>query len=61
MSVRSLDRLFRPASIALIGASPRPGKVGGVVLRNVVRAAFAGPVWPVNPKYVSIDGLRASG
>ena len=57
MSVRNLDKLFRPQSVALIGATPRPGSVGGVVARNLRRAGFAGELMLVNPHYRSIDGL----
>ena len=42
MSVRNLDKLFNPGSVALIGATPRPGSVGAVVARNLRRAKFAG-------------------
>jgi acetyltransferase len=49
VSVRNLDKLFNPGSIALIGATPRPGSVGGVVARNLRRAKFAGDLMLVNP------------
>jgi len=42
MSVRNLDKLFGPRSVALIGATPRPGAVGALVTRNLRRAGFAG-------------------
>ena len=58
MSIRNLDHLFEPASIAVFGASPRTGSVGATVLRNLRAAGFAGPIHPVNPKYREIDGLR---
>ena len=57
MSVRNLDKLFEPRSVALIGATPRPGSVGGVVLRNLRRGGFAGELMLVNPHYGKIDGL----
>jgi len=57
MSVRNLDKLFNPASVALIGASPRPGSVGAVIARNLRRAEFAGKAMFVNPNYPTIDGL----
>jgi acetyltransferase len=57
MSVRNLDKLFRPQSVALIGATPRPGSVGGVVARNLRRAGFAGELMLVNPHHRTIDGL----
>jgi acetyltransferase len=57
MTIRNLSRAFHPRSVAVIGATTRDGAVGRVVLRNLLNAGFAGPVWPVNPKYRSIDGL----
>ncbi|MCI0510807.1 acetyltransferase [Chromohalobacter marismortui] len=49
MSIRNLDALFAPATIALIGASNRPGSVGAVLARNLLEAGFAGPILTVNP------------
>ena len=57
MSVRNLDRLFRPASVAVIGASGRPHSVGATVLRNMIEGGFKGPIYPVNPKYKQLGGL----
>ena len=57
MSVRNLDAVFRPRSLALIGASPRPDSVGGVLLRNIRAGGFAGAILPVNPRHAEIDGL----
>src|SRR5438552_2641215 len=57
MSVRNLDSLFRPASIAVIGASNQPGKIGTVVMRNLLSAGFAGPILPVNPKSEAVAGV----
>ena len=57
MSVRNLDKLFTPRSVALIGATPRPGSVGAVVARNLRRAGFAGELMLVNPRHHTIDGL----
>src|SRR6476619_3512027 len=59
MSVRNLQFLFRPASVALIGASDRDGSLGQVVLRNLRQGGFAGPVWPVNIRHDVVDGMRA--
>jgi len=50
MTVRHLDQLFAPRSVAVFGASDRPGSVGATVWRNIRQGAFAGPRWPVNPK-----------
>ncbi|HEV2303497.1 MAG TPA: CoA-binding protein, partial [Stellaceae bacterium] len=58
MSVRNLDKLFGPRSIALVGATPRRGSVGAVLARNLRRAGFAGPVMPVNPHHKRIGGVE---
>jgi acetyltransferase len=57
MSVRNLDKLFKPQSVALIGATPRPGAVGALVARNLRRAGFAGELMFVNPHHHAIEGL----
>jgi acetyltransferase len=54
MSTRNLDALFSPKTIALIGASNRPGSVGEVLARNLFGAGFEGPVMPVNPHETAI-------
>ncbi|MDB5941239.1 MAG: family N-acetyltransferase [Ramlibacter sp.] len=59
MSVRNLEFLFQPASVAVVGASDRPGSVGAVVLRNLKNGGFKGPVLAVNPRHASIDGAPA--
>lgn len=56
MSVRHLDRLLAPASVAVIGASDRPASVGATVWRNLRAGRFAGPIWPVNPSHATLDG-----
>lgn len=53
----SLDSLFNPRSIALIGASRSEEKLGGVILRNLLR--FRGKIYPVNPKYTELMGIRS--
>ena len=50
MTIRHLDQLFAPRSVAVFGASDRVGSVGATVWRNVRQGAFKGPRWPVNPK-----------
>ena len=58
MSIRNLDFLFQPQSVAIIGASERPHSVGATVLRNVLAGGFQGPVYPVNPKYRELAGRQ---
>ena len=59
MPPRSLDRLFAPRSVAVIGASTDEGSVGHVVLRNLLEGGFAGPIFAVNPRHTHVAGLRA--
>jgi len=59
MSVRHLEYLFRPESVAVIGASNRPNSVGNVVMRNLLRGGFDGPILPVNPREQAISGVLA--
>ncbi len=58
MSIRNLDSLFDPRSVAVIGASERPFSVGGTLWRNMREGSFAGRVFPVNPKYRELSGQR---
>jgi acetyltransferase len=57
MSIRNLDKLFKPRSVALIGATEREGSVGAVVLRNLRRAGFHGELLPVNRLHQSLGGM----
>jgi acetyltransferase len=59
VSVRNLEALFRPASVAVIGATDRAGSIGALVMRNLQQGGFAGPLWPVNPKRDTVAGQRA--
>jgi acetyltransferase len=55
MTIRNLDALLKPKSVALIGASTKAGSVGLITARNLLNGVFAGPVWFVNPKYRQIE------
>jgi acetyltransferase len=61
MSIRNLDRMFRPQSVAVIGASDRPRSVGSSVMANLLGAGFSGPILPVNPKATAVHGVMAYG
>ncbi|HEX3778182.1 MAG TPA: GNAT family N-acetyltransferase [Pseudonocardiaceae bacterium] len=56
---RSVHNLLHPASVAVIGASTDPSKLGYAVLTNLLAADFAGPVYPVNSEHRSVRGVRA--
>jgi acyl-CoA synthetase (NDP forming)/GNAT superfamily N-acetyltransferase len=55
--VASLRHLLLPESVAVIGAGRRRGSVGREILHNIVSGGFAGPVYPVNPRGHSMEGL----
>lgn len=56
MSIRNLDPLFDPASVAVFGASSRPSSVGATVWRNLRHGQFKGSVYAVNPKHRELGG-----
>ena len=58
-AVAAVERVLRPRSIAVIGASSRRDSVGGAILRNVLRAGFDGDVYPVNPRRKRVAGRPA--
>ena len=53
-----MDVLFNPNSVAVIGASRDPGKIGHVLLRNFIEGGFRGQIYPINPKSDEILGLK---
>jgi acetyltransferase len=55
----SLDSLFRPQSVAVIGASRNPGTIGYQIVDNLVRHGYQGVVYPVNPKARAIHSIPA--
>ncbi|MFN9608992.1 MAG: bifunctional acetate--CoA ligase family protein/GNAT family N-acetyltransferase [Pseudanabaena sp.] len=54
-----LDCIFRPRSVAVIGASEREGSVGRTLLWNLIRSPFGGTVFPVNPQRHSVLGIKS--
>jgi acetyltransferase len=59
LSVRHFESLVRPSSVAVVGASDRPGSVGAVVMRNLLAGGFDGPILPVNPGRAAVAGVLA--
>ena len=53
-----LDAFFKPRSVAVIGASAKPGKIGHEILRNLALYEYKGQVYPVNPRADEILGLK---
>ncbi len=54
-----LDGLFKPRAVAVIGASANPYSIGHIVVQNLVKYGFKGPVFPVNPKGGCIRSMQA--
>jgi acetyltransferase len=59
MSIYNLEKIFRPTSIAVVGASKKKGSLGHALLKNLQRGGYEGRVFPVNPNYRKIEGLPA--
>ena len=59
MDERDLKELLAPRSVALIGASRSPGKVGHDILKNLLASGYEGPIVPVNRRADSILGVKA--
>ncbi|MBI5359358.1 MAG: acetate--CoA ligase family protein [Planctomycetes bacterium] len=53
------DKFFKPQSVAVVGASARPGKIGNSILVNIVNYGFTGEIYPINPEAGEILGLKA--
>ncbi len=58
-SVENLDKLFKPKSIAVIGASNKVGSAGYRIFRNLIGSGYDGVVYPIHPKNESIQGVQA--
>ena len=54
-----LTKMFNPDSVAVVGASNSEGKVGYIILNNIVNDGFKGNIYPVNPKDDIVQGLKA--
>ncbi|MBN1224735.1 MAG: acetate--CoA ligase family protein [Candidatus Aminicenantes bacterium] len=54
-----LDALFKPRSVAIIGASNNPFSIGHIVIQNLLDHGFKGPIYPINPKSKYIKSFRA--
>jgi acetyltransferase len=57
--VHELDSLFKPRSIAIIGASSKELSIGNVILKNLVHYGYTGKIYPINPKEPEVRGIKA--
>ncbi|MEJ5300339.1 MAG: GNAT family N-acetyltransferase [Thermodesulforhabdaceae bacterium] len=59
MGLKGLDAIFRPQSVAVIGATEREGAVGKAVMKNLLESQFPGPIYPINPRRKEVNGIRS--
>ena len=57
--IPSLDKIFRPNNVAVIGATEKEGSVGRTIIKNLITNPFGGTVFPVNPKRPNVLGIQA--
>jgi acetyltransferase len=57
--VPSLDKIFRPNNVAVIGATEKEGSVGRTIMKNLITNPFGGTIFPVNPKRPNVLGIQA--
>ncbi len=55
---RDLSKLFNPSSIAVVGASQFPEKVGAIALKNIILSKFSGQIYPVNPTIPNVGSMK---
>ena len=59
MPIYNLDKIFRPASVAVVGASEKQGSIGRALMRNLEDGGFPGEIVPVNPHHARVSGRKA--
>lgn len=52
-----METFFNPTSVAIVGATEKPGSLPGIILKNLLDMGFQGKIYPVNPKYKTVFGL----
>src|SRR3984893_4380074 len=57
--VRDMNRIMKPASVAVIGASSEAGKIGNSVMKNLINGGYKGEIYPINPSADEIMGRKA--
>jgi acyl-CoA synthetase (NDP forming) len=57
--LEAMERIFRPRSLAFVGASNNIGKWGGIIFHNLLEGGWEGKIYPVNPKEATVQGVTA--
>lgn len=58
MDIKAINGLLRPKSVAVIGASTTPGKIGYTVVDNLIKGGYEGKIYPINPTATELLGLK---
>ena len=58
-AVAAVGHVLAPRSVAVVGASRRPGSIGAAIMANLVAGGFTGPIFPINPRAATIEGRPA--
>jgi acetyltransferase len=58
MSIENLDKIFKPKSIAVVGASERKNSVGAALMRNLIGQGFSGEIYPINPNHKKFGNFQ---
>ncbi|MEA3477055.1 MAG: GNAT family N-acetyltransferase [Bacteroidota bacterium] len=58
MALKTLDKIFKPRRIAIVGVSSNAQNVGNIALKNLVAGGFNGVVYPINPKHEAVMGIQ---
>jgi acetyl coenzyme A synthetase (ADP forming)-like protein len=56
--VRQMNRIMKPAAVAVIGASPENGKIGNSVMKNLINGGYQGAIYPIHPSATEILGKK---
>jgi len=59
MTIYNLDKIFKPSSVAIVGASEKQGSIGHALVRNLQKGEYQGKIFPINAKHPVISGLTA--
>ena len=59
MPIHNLDKIFKPTSVAVVGASEKHGSIGRALMKNLREGGFPGEIFPVNPHYGQVSGIKA--
>ncbi|MBW2590717.1 MAG: CoA-binding protein, partial [Deltaproteobacteria bacterium] len=54
MSIYNLEKMFRPESVAIVGASEKKGSVGFAIMQNIIQGKYSGDIYPINPNFETI-------